>query len=75
MSAAAETMTMSSIERQVNRTNKAELARELGLTRTHVSRVLSGRSNPSLNMAADIARKLGVSLDDFHGYLQKAAVN
>lgn len=66
---------MVAVERKIEAVNRSQLARELGVTRTHVSLVLSGRSVPSIQVAAGIAKKIGVSLDDLWGYLQTASVN
>ena len=63
------------VEKKVVAANRSQLARELGLTRPHVSQVLSGKSVPSLAVAAGIAKGIGVSLDQFWDYLQTASVN
>lgn len=63
------------VERKIDAANRSQLARELGVTRSHVSLVLSGRSVPSIAVAAGIAKKIGVSLDELWGYLQTASVN
>ena len=66
---------MGEVGERVGRANRTELARELGVTRSHVSQVLSGKSVPSLSVAARIARNLGVSLDGLNEYLEQVAVN
>ena len=63
------------VERKIKAANRSELAREIGVTRPHVSQVLNGRSVPSLDVAAKIAKRIGVSLDQFWDYLQTASVN
>jgi transcriptional regulator with XRE-family HTH domain len=63
------------VERKIDAANRSQLARELGVRREHVSQVLSGRSVPSLAVAAGIAKGIGVSLDELWGYLQTASVN
>ena len=63
------------VERKIKAANRSELARTLNVTRPHVSQVLSGKSVPSLTVAAGMAKELGVSLDQLWGYLQTAAVN
>jgi transcriptional regulator with XRE-family HTH domain len=40
-----------------------ELADELGISRSHFSRVLNGRHRPSEQLAADIAAALGTTPD------------
>lgn len=57
----------------VESTNRSELARAICLDRSYVSLVLSGKRTPSLPVAAKMARKLGVTLDDFNGYLERKA--
>ena len=66
---------MGEVGERVGRANRTELARELGVTRSHVSQVLSGKSVPSLLVAAGMAKSLGVSLDQLWDYLQTASVN
>ena len=61
--------------RKIKAANRSELAREIGVTRPHVSQVLSGRSVPSLDVAAKIAKRIGVSLDQLWEHLQTASVN
>jgi transcriptional regulator with XRE-family HTH domain len=57
------------IARQVRTRRKAlgltqeELARELGVTHQHVSRIESGQAEPSLNLLVNISRRLGVTTD------------
>ena len=70
-------MTVQHVERRVAAANRTHIARDLGVSRPHVSNVLRGKEVPSIDMAYRIARKLGVSLDDFHSYWQQAnaAVN
>jgi len=60
------------VDRKVEAANRSRLAREMGCDRTHVSKVLSGQYMPSLPLAANLARRLGVSLDDFYGYLERS---
>ena len=63
------------VERKIRTANRSELAREIGVTRPHISQILSGKSVPSLLVAAGMAKSLGVSLDEFWSYLQTATVN
>ncbi len=63
------------VERKIKTANRSELARTLNVNRSHVSQVLSGKSVPSLSVAARMARELGISLDQLWGYLQTASVN
>lgn len=48
---------------------QGELAKELGLGKSHVSLIFSGKRKPSLDVAAGLAQRLRVSLDDFYAYL------
>lgn len=65
MSAAAQMQ----IERKIADVNRTEMARELALGKSHVSLILSGKRMPSLPVAAKVAEKLGVSLDELYGHL------
>ncbi len=47
---------------------QAELAERIGVTRQTVIAVEQGRYSPSLEMAFQIARALGVALDDVFAY-------
>lgn len=51
--------------------NRTHMAKELGVGKSHVSLVLTGKRTPSLTLAAQMARVLGMSLDDFHRALQQ----
>ncbi|TAL42620.1 MAG: transcriptional regulator [Salinibacterium sp.] len=47
---------------------QAELADRIGVTRQTVIAIEQGRYSPSLEMAFQIARVFGVSLDEVFGY-------
>ncbi len=47
---------------------QAELARQIGVTRQTVIAIEQGRYSPSLEMAFQIARVLGVPLDEVFAY-------
>lgn len=64
-----------SVEKRVGVVNRAQLARDLGLSRVHVSRILNGKRVPSFGVAVEMARRMKLTLEDFQGYLEKAAVN
>jgi putative transcriptional regulator len=49
---------------------QAELAKRLGVTRQTIIAIEQGRYSPSLEMAFQIARVFGVSLDDVFQYPQ-----
>jgi len=49
--------------------NRTEIAKALNIDIGHVSRIFSGKSNPSLGLAYRIARHLKVSLDELCQYL------
>lgn len=57
------------VQDKLDRVNRTKLAKELGVTRTHVSLVLSGKSVPSLPIAARIADRTGVTLDQLWEHL------
>lgn len=63
------------IERKVDAANRTELAKALGLSRTYVSQVLSGQRDPALSVARRVAREIGLTVEDFAGYLESKAVN
>lgn len=63
------------VERKIEAANRTQIARNVGVTRNHVSLILSGKNVPSLSVAAGVAKEIGVSLDDLWGYLQTASVN
>lgn len=64
-------MSLAVVQKRVQEANRSELARQLSVDRSHVSLVLAGKRMPSLPMAAKLARELGLSLDDLHGYLEQ----
>lgn len=51
----------------------SELAREIGVNRSHVSLILNGKRLPSLPVAGKLAKAMGVSLDELHDRLVTAA--
>jgi transcriptional regulator with XRE-family HTH domain len=51
----------------------SELAREIGVNRSHVSLILNGKRMPSLPVAGKLAKAMGVSLDELHARLVTAA--
>lgn len=46
--------------------NRTHVAQQVGLSRNHVSLVLSGRKEPSFGTAAKLAKELGITLDQFY---------
>ncbi len=62
------------VEQRIEKTTRAALAQGLGVDASHVRHVLRGTRVPSLEVAARIAKKLGVSLDAFYRYYSKRAV-
>ena len=50
---------------QIKDINQAKLARDTGADPGHLSRILSGQSNPSWPLARKLANALGISLDAF----------
>ncbi len=45
--------------------NRSRMSRDLGINVAHVSRILSGKSHPSLALARRIADYLKVTVEDF----------
>lgn len=54
---------------------QSELAKQLGLHRSHVHLVLSGKRKPSLDVFFSLAGKLGVDPDALYKFLTDAATN
>lgn len=61
---------MSKTQQKIDAINRSEVARETGLHVSYVSRVLAGKRNPPLTVAAKVAKAVGVSLDELNGYLE-----
>lgn len=55
--------------------NRSKIHRETGLTLSHVSRIFSGERRPSLEAARDIARSLGVTMEELTDFLDTLAVD
>jgi transcriptional regulator with XRE-family HTH domain len=53
-----------------NTINRSELARAVGVDVAHISRIFSGKSNPSLDLASKIAQHLGITLDRLFSIIQ-----
>ena len=64
---------MTTVEKSLNNTTRAALAEQVGVHASHVRHVLRGTRVPSLEVAARIAKKLGVSLDAFYRYYSERA--
>ena len=64
-----------STAQQIGSANRTHVAKGLGLDRVYVSQVLNGRREPSLSVAAALAKKMGVSLDELYRYLQRQALS
>ena len=61
------------VEQRLENTTRSALAKGLGVDPSHVRHVLRGTRVPSLEVAARIAKKLGVSLVAFYRYYSKQA--
>ena len=44
--------------------SQSELARKVGVTRFHINKIESGKTNMSVPLASRIAKELGVTLND-----------
>ena len=64
---------MTTVEKSLNNTTRAALAEQVGVDPSHMRHVLRGTRTPSLEVAARIAKKLGVSLDAFYRYYSERA--
>jgi transcriptional regulator with XRE-family HTH domain len=69
--AALNTTRIEQVGAKVAAVNRTRVAGKLGLDRSYVSQVLSGRRMPGLDVAAGIAKEVGVSLDGLHAWLTK----
>lgn len=54
-------------------TNISQLARQVGVNRSHVSLILNKERLPSLPVAGRLAKAMGISLDELHDQLVPAA--
>lgn len=63
------------VQSKIDSLNRTHVARGVGVTREHVSQILSGKKEPSFPVAAKLAREIGISLDDLYRcwVLKKAA--
>lgn len=65
---------MAQVERKITQVNKCALARACSLDRSYVSQLLNGKRDPGLGVAKRVAREIGVTLDEFAGYLERRTV-
>jgi transcriptional regulator with XRE-family HTH domain len=59
-------MSLALVQSKVDAANRTHVAREVGVTREHVSQILSGKKEPSFPVAAKLAKGLGITLDEFY---------
>ena len=59
-------MSLALVQSKVAASNKTHIAKEMGLSRSYVSRVLNGRKEPSFPVAARLAEELGITLDELY---------
>lgn len=57
------------VQRKIAQVNQSQAARDLGLNRSYVNQVLKGKRMPGLDVAAGLAKYLGVSIDALHGWI------
>ncbi len=57
------------VDKKVALVNRSVIARSLGLDRSYVSQVLCRKRMPGLDVAAGIAKEVGVSLDQLHRWM------
>jgi transcriptional regulator with XRE-family HTH domain len=53
--------------------NRSALARKIGTTRAHMSMILSGKAQPSLEMLRRIARALKVGVNEADRFVRRIA--
>lgn len=54
------------VQSKVDRANRTHVAREVGVTREHVSQILSGKKEPSFPVAAKLAKSVGITMDELY---------
>jgi transcriptional regulator with XRE-family HTH domain len=59
-------MSLALVQDKVAQANRTNVARAAGLTRNYVSLVLNGKREPSFDVAAKLARHLGITLDELY---------
>ena len=59
-------MSLALVQEKVTKANRTHVAREVGVTREHVSQILSGKKEPSFPVAAKLARELGITMDELY---------
>lgn len=64
-------MEQKDVTKLVNNANRSEIARQTGIHLSHVSRVLSGKRGFSSRNLADIAKALGIDMQDLYTCLTK----
>lgn len=64
-------MSVEHVERRLDSVNRTQMAQDLGVTRFHVGRVLSGKKVPSLSVALKIAKRVGVTVEDLCEYWEQ----
>jgi transcriptional regulator with XRE-family HTH domain len=61
---------MSGVAQKVAAANQAETARELGLSRAYLSRMLRGERRVTLKVGVKLSKRLGVSAEALSEYLE-----
>lgn len=59
-------MSLALVQHKVLKANRTHVAREVGVTRKHVSEVLGGKKEPSFPLAAKLAEEIGITLDELY---------
>jgi plasmid maintenance system antidote protein VapI len=59
----------STLAAKIESANRSHLAREMGVDRSYISRVLTGHRGMSLDLALKLGRKFRVSVEDLAEYL------
>jgi transcriptional regulator with XRE-family HTH domain len=61
---------MSAVAQKVAKANQSETARELGLSRAYLSRMLRGERRVTLKVGVELSKRLGVSAEELSEYLE-----
>jgi len=68
-------MSTGQVQKAVENANQTAIASRLNVSRNYVCLVFNKRRIPTLTMAAQMAKELGVSLEEFYGFVASPSVN
>lgn len=59
------------VDLDLSKINLHQLARDSGYSFSHINRVMNKRRTPTMKCAAQIVEALGITLDQFHEWLNR----